>query len=545
MQKTWILFFSITFAIGCGQGAVGVDGMVGSVQSSIVEETEVFYVTDGLGLARLEAERPFDNVDFHVSLADAQIRALDASGEVVVDWADVSTFVDDEDPAAHEGVIELPRSATAVELRMNSEVEFARIVVGAGEPHAHEGELEIPEGATTTLAAHSGRWVPPNSVVSAGNQQHLPYTGAPSRCTGSLLPGTRALAEHLKAKFRGAVSYGGYACRANTANAGELSVHASGRAIDLFVPLDRGQADNDLGDPIAHYLIQNAQSLGIEFIVWDRTSWGAHRPAPKHRYYSGPHPHHDHLHIELAPWAASDGNVSVGNAPRGYLDAANCGGIAGWTQDPDAPDAALDVYVSIGGPVFTQGAHGANARANEHRQDLCSAIGSCSHGWYTKVPHGLMDGVARKVYAYAHDATGGQSAELFGAGKTLRCDPPRLPYDGSQAVKRHVTSPESFQAWGFQWNDIIKVSDRKLESFRTGAALPHRPTLVSDGPPVFVIEGGVKRHVPNPRALHAWGLKWGEVRPAATGSLHTGRPLEQRPYLVQGSGPAVYLLWPK
>lgn len=543
MRRT-SLVIALVLAAGCGDGALNIQGTSG-VDRAGLGEGEVFYVHDGVGAMTLEAAQGFGHIDFHFSLANTELRALDAAGEVVLDWTEVARVTDDDDPVAHEGLLSLPREASVIELVMRTPVEFARIEVGPGSGSAHEGDSEPAEGGVTTLAAHSGRWIPPAHVVERGNHQYLPYTGAPARCSGTFLPGTRAVAEHLKQTFPGAVSYGGYNCRANTANRNELSVHASGRAIDLFVPLSGGQADNDLGDPIANYLVENAEKLGIEFIVWDRTSWGAHRSAPKHRAYTGPHPHHDHLHIEVAPRVASGNGPALDQSPRGYLDVANCDGIGGWAQDPDAPHQGIKVYVSMGGPVFTPGSHGAWAVANEHRGDLCTAIGSCAHGYYTKVPHGLMDGVTRDVYVYGEDVTGGQNSQLSNAPRQLRCDPPRLPYTGQQAVKRHIPNPESLAAWGFQWNDIIKVDDGVLASFADGRTWPQTPTLLSEGLAIFVVEGTTKRHVPNPRAMNNWGLDWGAVRPADLGSLRTLPPLEQRPYLVQGSGPAVYVLVPK
>ena len=54
------------------------------------------------------------------------------------------------------------------------------------------------------------------------------------------------------------------------------------------------------GDAVANWLIQNAEAIGVQFIVWDRSSWNASRPpGTKLRAYTGPHPHNDHLHVEL------------------------------------------------------------------------------------------------------------------------------------------------------------------------------------------------------------------------------------------------------
>ncbi|MBL8605531.1 MAG: hypothetical protein JNK72_26605 [Myxococcales bacterium] len=150
-----------------------------------------------------------------------------------------------------------------------------------------------------------GRYVPPSSVSSSGDRQSVRYDNPPSwsggrYCTGSITGGARVLGNYLRANFRGVSSYGGYSCRPNTANRSQLSVHGTGRALDVFIPLSRGAADNTLGDPVVNYLIQNASALGVQFIVWDRSSWNPSRPAGrKTQPYTGPHPHHDHIHVEL------------------------------------------------------------------------------------------------------------------------------------------------------------------------------------------------------------------------------------------------------
>jgi hypothetical protein len=79
-----------------------------------------------------------------------------------------------------------------------------------------------------------------------------------------------------------------------------MSVHGTGRAIDVFIPLSRGDADNTLGDEVANWLVSNAQAIGVQLVIWDRSSWnGSRSSGSKLRAYGGPHPHHDHLHVEL------------------------------------------------------------------------------------------------------------------------------------------------------------------------------------------------------------------------------------------------------
>ena len=82
------------------------------------------------------------------------------------------------------------------------------------------------------------------------------------------------------------------------------SVHGDGRAVDIFIPtLPGGVADNAKGDPIANWLATNAEFIGIQYIIWDRTSFKSNR-GEQSKCYSGTHPHNDHIHVELT-WAAA------------------------------------------------------------------------------------------------------------------------------------------------------------------------------------------------------------------------------------------------
>ena len=174
----------------------------------------------------------------------------------------------------------------------------------------HDDDPIYEDGPASPLSSFNvGGWIIPPEIRAIGDQQSVPYTGAGAwaggaNCGGGLLAGTREVGDYAKAKFVGVSGYGGYACRRNTANTAELSVHGTGRAIDIMIPLKGGDADNAKGDPIANYLVQNAEAIGIQFIIWDRNSWGASRSLPKLRSYGGPNPHKDHLHVELSPAGA-------------------------------------------------------------------------------------------------------------------------------------------------------------------------------------------------------------------------------------------------
>ncbi len=178
-----------------------------------------------------------------------------------------------------------------------------------------EDELLGPEEVNShaSALASEGRWELPAEVGAAGDMQHVAYTGAGAwagedSCEGGMTLGAETLRDYLYEYFPQLSLIGGYACRHINGNESQTSVHATGRALDLHIPLAAdGAADNDLGDPLAHWLIRNAETIGIQFIIWDRSSWNASRPAgEKFRAYGGASPHRDHLHIELSLSAAAE-----------------------------------------------------------------------------------------------------------------------------------------------------------------------------------------------------------------------------------------------
>jgi hypothetical protein len=166
------------------------------------------------------------------------------------------------------------------------------------------GEQETPPRAPVDC------WVLPANVRAAGEAQTVRYDGgAPwnngANCTGRLTDGARELGNYIRRTFAGVTTVGGYNCRPNTANRSETSMHGVGRAIDIMIPPVRGRANSAVGDPIANWLVQNAAAIGIQYIIWNRVSWGGNRRPPKERRYTGPVPHIDHIHAELTLDAAA------------------------------------------------------------------------------------------------------------------------------------------------------------------------------------------------------------------------------------------------
>ncbi|HJL18008.1 MAG TPA: hypothetical protein RMH99_20250 [Sandaracinaceae bacterium LLY-WYZ-13_1] len=207
------------------------------------------------------------------------------------------------------------------------------------------------KGRGADALSRDGRWVPSETIRRIGEAQDGRYEAAPAwdpdRCGGGLLTGTRALGEHLTSSFDGASRYEGYNCRPNTADRGRMSVHGTGRALDVYVPLDRGDADNDLGDPVAHWLIEHATEIGVQLIIWDRTKWNISYAGRKDAPYGGAHPHHDHLHIELTsegaagrtPWFAGETPDEADPPPTTPIDPA-CNDTCPYARDGECDDAS-------------------------------------------------------------------------------------------------------------------------------------------------------------------------------------------------------------
>lgn len=136
-----------------------------------------------------------------------------------------------------------------------------------------------------------GAWEPPPVIVAVaagrpGRYDPAPPWSGPAGCARSLTPSATALGAALRQRFPG-VPIQGLACRSNTANAAQMSVHGVGRALDVMV---HGN------DDVANWLLANSAPLGVQLIIWKRRVWrvgGGVRP------YGGPNPHTDHVHVEV------------------------------------------------------------------------------------------------------------------------------------------------------------------------------------------------------------------------------------------------------
>lgn len=116
-------------------------------------------------------------------------------------------------------------------------------------------------------------------------------------CTQYGPAGAQALLTYLEDRFSWQTSMGICNCRA-IAGTGSYSHHAECRAYDMGIPTtSSGGARPDLGMQAVNLLGPNGARLGIDHMIYNRTIWSGANPSG--RYYSGVHPHYDHVHIGL------------------------------------------------------------------------------------------------------------------------------------------------------------------------------------------------------------------------------------------------------
>jgi hypothetical protein len=212
------------------------------------------------------------------------------------------------------------------------------------------GACAAPEDGSTSsesALANASRWTLPSDVAEAGAKVSLTYDDAPlwtstAACSGELKPGGHVLGRYLRDRFTSVSSVGGYACRRNTADTARLSVHGTGRALDVFIPKIGKAPDAAQGDRVANWLVTHAQEIGVQLIIWDRSIWRAN--GTNASLYGGPSPHDDHLHVELtvraaahtALWFTDSGATGSGPTTDPTTTDPDAGGGYPTTTDPDA-----------------------------------------------------------------------------------------------------------------------------------------------------------------------------------------------------------------
>lgn len=249
--------------------------------------------------------------------------------------------------------------------------------------------------------------------------------------------------------------------------------------------------------------------------------------------------------MDIVLETATGSCVTAQNAPpKGYVDAADCTSVRGWAQDPDEPTKAVQVQLTFDPPSTKV----VTVSAGIDRQDLCQSLGSCNHGYEVKIPQSLRDGAPHTVQVEALDSAGGASAALTHSPGQFTCTV-TPPLTAAQGVRRHVTSPQVLAAWKFDpLMDVAHMSDAEITAYPKGPDVPATPSLAQaddSTPEVWLLDTQTRRHVPSPAVMEAWRFDGSQIQSVPSAQLYAltkGPVVRPEPFLMQGSGPEVYLL---
>lgn len=324
----------------------------GKLQSPFIDE-ELFaegnYEEWTIGLNTLEAESPFSQ-DFF-SWASLTTEPVDTAAEQP--WDEAETIDADEELDADEEVafenlawgdgitppifgeadLDHESEYIAEEFEADNDEELAEEILtelpsgeyydaflddDETEPEFQDApqlfsDVELPvfeeemENSNELPTDPADGWVVPQEILRAGEVQYVRYDNAPnwdetkkdSICAKQLSAGAQILQRFLLGKFSKIKRILGLVCRPNTAKKTKLSIHGTGRALDIVIPPIDGKANSVIGDPIANWLVFNASAIGIQYLIWNRVRWSGMRRNNKFARYTGPRPHHDHIHVEL------------------------------------------------------------------------------------------------------------------------------------------------------------------------------------------------------------------------------------------------------
>ena len=413
------LFFSL---LGAGAGCEG-DAQIeesAALEYDTVRQSELLYVMNAqeaderfaLGSADFIPLASFEQISLTFTAADItqlQYQLRNAEGQ----WGEwMPAPMEWSEGEFHTSFVDLGegKSATALRLKGVEGLEFARV--------EFLGKSELVEARPDIVSElrRPGLWQPPESTIRAGQQHAWNYSSAGSRCSSGATPGALGLSGYIKENFGGVSSIGIYNCR-KIGGSSNLSLHGVGRALDIMIPVDgswndRASANNDVGDPIANWLIENSEAIGIQYIVWDRNSWGSHRNGSKLRAYNGQHAHHDHIHVELTPEGAqkrtpffNGGQTTApGSSPSGGggMSAGNTSG-----NSDGAPTVAVSKrYDTLEGDfngdgksdIVTISKDGGGGWADWFALDLASESGFKSLVWNATTNVHMRNGDATKDY---------------------------------------------------------------------------------------------------------------------------------------------------
>jgi hypothetical protein len=180
----------------------------------------------------------------------------------------------------------------------------------------------------------------------------------------------------------------------------------------------------------------------------------------------------------------------------------DCTGIQGWAQEPDVPDALIDVHLYFDGPAGDPAASAVVVTASQPLATGCMGA-ECMHGYRSALPMSLLDAADHAVHAYGIDLTGDPNLELSGSPAVLSCPPP--PIVGGEL--RHVVSPEILGAWQFSvFFDRLLVPDATIMGLPVGPVVDVGPQLRVDAAGGLWVIDQARRRAVAAEVAPAWRI---------------------------------------
>lgn len=192
-------------------------------------------------------------------------------------------------------------------------------------------------------------WSPPPSVRAAGesarvqnNQGSVIQPGQPAQLP--ITPAVREFYAWTLAHFAPVTGNGMARDSSRNHQVGQRrDVHEEGRACDFKVrPV--GSAP---GAILANWLVQHAQHIGVQLVIWDRLEWSSSPIGTRFEDYRSPpypSPHDDHVHAELSIEASQIG----AEAMRARLESAWASSPPGTTGSASGSSTAAKALGVLG-----------------------------------------------------------------------------------------------------------------------------------------------------------------------------------------------------
>jgi len=236
-----------------------------------------------------------------------------------------------------------------------------------------------------------------------------------------------------------------------------------------------------------------------------------------------------------------------------------------WANVRTVPDATL-AQMPVGNPLLSAAGDGTLLKGlgpeiyvmqGGHRRHVAhpAAFTTCGYGLdaINPIPGPTLNSVPLGAPVFGNPCP----RPLFVDGTLVRGSGPQV-YTMVNGVRRHILDSLTMDVRRMRVGDINRLADSTLSHIETGTHLLSARTtgtlLRGTSPIIYVIDGGVKRHVSGPDVMTACGYDWGAIQWATDPAIHaipSGPPLAAEPcvrfnpadgLMLAGTNPHVYLI---